>query len=162
MSFGRWSKSEGRRGDRGFHSPANRTRLDELLVDSVFPGRAASARLIGTAQGETFCHAPSALRCGVSARTPWPRPCSVERSRGICPNGCFGRRCPELFRHSTVTHYQREYAPPGGWDRREVQRSSSLSEVETTAQPDLFYADHPRLPFHRCTTVCNQTGGFRD
>ena len=27
-----------------------------------------------------------------------------------------------------------------------------LSEVETTAQPELFYADHPRLPFHRCTT----------
>ena len=28
------------------------------------------------------------------------------------------------------------------------------------AQPDLFYADHPRLPFHRCTTkrsFCNQT-----
>ena len=37
--------------DRGFHSPANRTRLDE--------------------------------------------PCSVERSKGICPKCCFGCRCPE-------------------------------------------------------------------
>ena len=51
--------------------------------------------------------------------------------------------------------------PPGGWDRRgRVRDPLLLSEVETTAQPDLFYADHPRLPFHRCTTkrsFCNQT-----
>ena len=51
--------------------------------------------------------------------------------------------------------------PPGGWDRwGGVRDPLLLSEVETTAQPDLFYADHPRLPFHRCTTkrsFCNQT-----
>ena len=51
--------------------------------------------------------------------------------------------------------------PPGGWDRwGGVGHPLLLSEVETTAQPDLFYADHPRLPFHRCTTkrsFCNQT-----
>ena len=51
--------------------------------------------------------------------------------------------------------------PPGGWDRwGGVRVPLLLSEVETTAQPDLFYADHPRLPFHRCTTkrsFCNQT-----
>ena len=50
---------------------------------------------------------------------------------------------------------------PGGWDRwGGVRDPLLLSEVETTAQPDLFYADHPRLPFHRCTTkrsFCNQT-----
>ena len=51
--------------------------------------------------------------------------------------------------------------PPRGWDRwGGVRDPLLLSEVETTAQPDLFYADHPRLPFHRCTTkrsFCNQT-----
>ena len=51
--------------------------------------------------------------------------------------------------------------PPGGWDRwGGVRDPLLLSEVETKAQPDLFYADHPRLPFHRCTTkrsFCNQT-----
>ena len=51
--------------------------------------------------------------------------------------------------------------PPGGWDRwGGVRDPLLLSEVETTAQPHLFYADHPRLPFHRCTTkrsFCNQT-----
>ena len=41
--------------DRGFHSPANRTRLDELLVDSVLPrkGRLSKADR-DREQGETF------------------------------------------------------------------------------------------------------------
>ena len=86
--------------DRGFHSPANRARLDELLVDNVLPkkGRLSKADRYRE-QGETFCsHAPSAPRCGVGHQqswTPWPRPCSVERSEGICPKCCFGSRCPE-------------------------------------------------------------------
>ena len=40
------------------------------------------------------------------------------------------------------------------------QRSSSSQRSRNDGQPDLFYADHPRLPFHRCTTkrsFCNQT-----
>ena len=43
------------RFDRGFHSPANRTRLDELLVDSVLPrkGRLSKADR-DREQGETF------------------------------------------------------------------------------------------------------------
>ena len=41
--------------DRGFHSPANRTRLDELLVDNVLPrkGRLSKAER-DREQGETF------------------------------------------------------------------------------------------------------------
>ena len=41
--------------DRGFHSPANRTRLDELLVDNVLPrkGRLSKADR-DREQGETF------------------------------------------------------------------------------------------------------------
>ena len=43
------------RFDRGFHSPANRTRLDELLVDNVLPrkGRLSKADR-DREQGETF------------------------------------------------------------------------------------------------------------
>ena len=41
--------------DRGFHSPANRTRLDEVLVDNVLPkkGRLSKADR-EREQGETF------------------------------------------------------------------------------------------------------------
>ena len=69
-------------------------------------------------------------------------------------------RCQSAFNGDPLSASEYD-PPPGGWDRwGGVRDPLLLSEVETTAQPDLFYADHPRLPFHRCTTkrsFCNQT-----
>ena len=67
-------------------------------------------------------------------------------------------------RHSKMTRYQR----PTVTHLQEGGTGGEVSEIlfflakskRPTAQPDLFYADHPRLPFHRCTTkrsFCNQT-----
>ena len=75
-----------------------------------------------------------------------------------CPIG--GQSCQSAFNGNPLSASEYD-PPPGGWDRwGGVRDPLLLSEVETTAQPDLFYADHPRLPFHRCTTkrsFCNQT-----
>ena len=77
--------------------------LMNCLLTTSCPGRAASARLIGTAN-----KVKPSLPCAVS--TPlWCQHSAVVsainnlehrgldriRSKGICPNGCFGRRCPE-------------------------------------------------------------------
>ena len=70
------------------------------------------------------------------------------------------KKCQSAFNGDPLSASEYD-PPPGGWDRwGGVRDPLLLSEVETTAQPDLFYADHPRLPFHRCTTkrsFCNQT-----
>ena len=69
--------------DRGFHSPANRTRLDELLVDNVLPrkGRLSKAER-EREQGETF--AP----CAVS--TPlWSLPSTILNT---VASTAFGRK----------------------------------------------------------------------
>ena len=72
----------------------------------------------------------------------------------------LGTGCQSAFNGDPLSASEYD-PPPGGWDRwGGVRDPLLLSEVETTAQPDLFYADHPRLPFHRCTTkrsFCNQT-----
>ena len=85
------------RFDRGFHSPANRTRLDELLVDNVLPrkGRLSKADR-DREQGETFVAMRRQHSAVVSAINNLEhRGLARIRSKGICPNGCFGRRCPE-------------------------------------------------------------------
>ena len=69
-------------------------------------------------------------------------------------------KCQSAFNGNPLSASEYD-PPPGGWDRwGGVRDPLLLSEVETTALPDLFYADHPRLPFQRCTTkrsFCNQT-----
>ena len=103
------------------------------------------------------------------------RPCSLVGSSSNAPvasrfqlivlsvlkvSGAFAFTCQSAFNGDPLSASEYD-PPPGGWDRwGGVRDPLLLSEVETTAQPDLFYADHPRLPFHRCTTkrsFCNQT-----
>ena len=85
-------------------------------------------------------------------------PFEVSPTLGFIQN--LGFACQSAFNGDPLSSSNRD-PPPGGWDRwGGVRDPLLLSEVETTAQPDLFYADHPRLPFHPCTTkrsFCNQT-----
>ena len=69
--------------DRGFHSPANRARLDELLVDNVLPKKRYLSKVEwDREQGGTFA--------AMSVSTPlWSRPSTILN---IVASTLFGRK----------------------------------------------------------------------